>query len=59
MLTDGPGTNLVPALNAILDLIEDGRLEVPIEHTYPLTEAAVALDASQTGHVSGRLVLVP
>jgi NADPH:quinone reductase-like Zn-dependent oxidoreductase len=59
ILTDGPGTNLVPALNAILDLIEDGRLEVPIERTYPLTEAAVALDASQTGHVSGKLVLVP
>jgi NADPH:quinone reductase-like Zn-dependent oxidoreductase len=59
ILTDGPGTNLVPALHAILDLIEDGRLEVPIERTYPLTEAAVALDASQSGHVTGKLVLVP
>jgi NADPH:quinone reductase-like Zn-dependent oxidoreductase len=56
---DGPGANLVPALNAILGLIEDGRLQVPIERTYPLTEAAAALNASQTGHVSGKLVLVP
>jgi NADPH:quinone reductase-like Zn-dependent oxidoreductase len=56
---DGPGANLVPALNDILGLIEDGRLQVPIERTFPLTEAAAALDASQTGHVSGKLVLVP
>jgi NADPH:quinone reductase-like Zn-dependent oxidoreductase len=56
---DGPGATLVPALNAILGLIEDGRLQVPIQRTYPLTEAAMALDASQSGHVSGKLVLVP
>jgi NADPH:quinone reductase-like Zn-dependent oxidoreductase len=56
---DGPGAHLVRALDAILGLIEDGRLKVPISRTYPLTEAAVALDASQTGHVSGKLVLVP
>jgi NADPH:quinone reductase-like Zn-dependent oxidoreductase len=56
---DGPGAHLVRALDAILGLIEDGRLQVPIPRTYPLTEAAVALDASQTGHVIGKLVLVP
>ena len=56
---DGPGATLVPALNAILGLIEDGRLQVPIQHTYSLTEAAMALDASQSGHASGKLVLVP
>ncbi|MDX6647096.1 MAG: hypothetical protein QOK40_2823 [Miltoncostaeaceae bacterium] len=56
---DGPGANLVRALDAILGLIEDGRLKVAISRTYPLAEAAVALDASRTGHVSGKLVLVP
>jgi NADPH:quinone reductase-like Zn-dependent oxidoreductase len=56
---DGPGANLIPALDAILGLIEDGRLQVPIERTYPLSEAALALKASQAGHVSGKLVLVP
>src|SRR5437870_7767175 len=56
---DGPGENLVPALDAILGLIEEGRLQVPISRTYPLSEAPLALDASQSGHVSGKLVLVP
>ena len=56
---DGPGANLVPALDAILGLIEEGRLQVPISRTYPLAEAPLALDTSQSGHVSGKLVLVP
>jgi NADPH:quinone reductase-like Zn-dependent oxidoreductase len=55
----GPGANLIPALDAILGFIEDGRLQVPIERSYPLSEAALALKASQAGHVSGKLVLVP
>ena len=43
----------------ILRLIEEGRLRVPISRTYPLTEAGRALDASRSGHVSGKIVILP
>ncbi|MFI1036010.1 NADP-dependent oxidoreductase [Streptomyces sp. NPDC020951] len=49
----------VRALHEILALIEEGRLHVPIQRTYPLTEAAAALDLSRTGHVGGKIVLLP
>ena len=43
----------------ILRLVEEGRLRVPITRTYPLTEAGRALDASRSGHVSGKIVILP
>ncbi|MFJ8113659.1 NADP-dependent oxidoreductase [Streptomyces sp. NPDC096132] len=46
-------------LRALLNLIEEGSLHVPISRTYGLSEAAAALDASQTGHVSGKIVILP
>jgi NADPH:quinone reductase-like Zn-dependent oxidoreductase len=55
----GAGENGVRALHDILALIEEGRLRVPIWRTYPLTETAAALDASRTGHLNGKIVLVP
>jgi NADPH:quinone reductase-like Zn-dependent oxidoreductase len=54
----GAGKNLVPALNDIVALIEDGRLRVPIWRSYPLTEAVAALDAVRTAHVGGKIVLL-
>ncbi|MEV0219699.1 NADP-dependent oxidoreductase [Streptomyces sp. NPDC050704] len=57
--TDGPSGNGSKALRDILALIGEGRLHVPVWHTYPLTEAATALDLSRTGHVGGKLVLLP
>ncbi|APC36218.1 NADPH:quinone reductase [Nocardiopsis dassonvillei] len=47
------------ALRDILALIEAGRLRVPIAGTHPLDEAAIALEESRAGHVSGKLVLLP
>jgi NADPH:quinone reductase-like Zn-dependent oxidoreductase len=38
-----------------------GRLHIPIEKAFPLTAAGVAdaHRASMTGHVAGKLVVVP
>lgn len=57
--TDGPSGNGIRALHDILALIEEGRLHVPIWRTFPLAEAAAALDLSRTGHVGGKIVLLP
>ncbi|GCB44392.1 NADP-dependent oxidoreductase [Streptomyces sp. NL15-2K] len=57
--TDGASGNGVRALRDILALIEEGRLHVPIWRTYPLAEAAAALDLSRAGHVRGKIVLLP
>ena len=46
------------ALAEIVQLIRERHLEVPIAATYPLEEAAKALDASEHGHLAGKIVLV-
>jgi NADPH:quinone reductase-like Zn-dependent oxidoreductase len=51
------GSNDVRSLDEILELIEQGKLQVPIFRTYPLSEAAAAIDASRTGRVRGKIVL--
>ncbi|MBZ9644515.1 zinc-binding dehydrogenase [Streptomyces sp. PSKA30] len=38
------------SMREILGPIEEGRLSAPVSRTYPLTEAAAALDESRTGH---------
>ena len=50
--------DLQPALREIIALIGEGRLEVPIGGTYPLEDAAAALDASEHGHLAGKIVLI-
>jgi NADPH2:quinone reductase len=44
-------------LDALAALIEARRLRLPIEHVYPLTEAAAAHNRVATGHVRGKLVI--
>jgi NADPH:quinone reductase-like Zn-dependent oxidoreductase len=56
---DGGGNDLRPALREIVTLIEQHRLRVPIWRTFPLAETAAALDASSTGHLNGKIVVVP
>ncbi|MEU1183298.1 NADP-dependent oxidoreductase [Streptomyces sp. NPDC005820] len=46
-------------LHELMALVENGHLHVPISRTYGLGEAAAALDASQSGHVNGKLVILP
>jgi len=50
--------DLQPALREIVALIGEGRLRVPIGGTYPLEDAAAALDASEHGHIAGKIALV-
>lgn len=46
-------------LSELADLYATGRLRVSIQRAYPLTEAAEAHRAIETGHVRGKLVLLP
>jgi NADPH:quinone reductase-like Zn-dependent oxidoreductase len=46
-----------PDLAALAGFVEDGRLTVHIERTFPLARAADAQQLSQQGHVRGKLVL--
>jgi NADPH:quinone reductase-like Zn-dependent oxidoreductase len=50
--------DLQPALREIVALIGEGRLQVPIGGTYPLEDAAAALDASEQGHLAGKIILL-
>ncbi|MFC9633501.1 zinc-binding dehydrogenase [Streptomyces mirabilis] len=54
-----PGERGAQALRDILSLMEKGRLRVPIWRTFPLAEAADALQVSQAGHLGGKIVLLP
>jgi NADPH:quinone reductase-like Zn-dependent oxidoreductase len=54
----GPGSELRPALQQIATLIEQGRLTVPWR-SYPLAQTAAALEASQSGHLHGKIVIAP
>ncbi|MEU5032369.1 NADP-dependent oxidoreductase [Streptomyces milbemycinicus] len=54
-----PGAGDIQALGDILALIEAGRLQMPIAGAYPLDEVAAALAVSQSGHLSGKLVVLP
>ncbi|WP_405525634.1 zinc-binding dehydrogenase [Streptomyces canus] len=47
------------ALEPIMDRIVAGRLEVAVEHTYPLSAAAAAHRAIEERRTTGKLVLVP
>jgi NADPH:quinone reductase-like Zn-dependent oxidoreductase len=44
-------------LRTIAQLIDEGYLRVTIAHTFPLREASLAHELSQTGHGRGRIVL--
>jgi NADPH:quinone reductase-like Zn-dependent oxidoreductase len=55
----GAGSALGEALREIVGLIDEGRLKVSISGTYPLAQAVAALDASRTGHATGKFVVVP
>jgi NADPH:quinone reductase-like Zn-dependent oxidoreductase len=55
----GMGTGrAVHALGEIGDLIEAGKFSLPIAQTFPLDQIAKAHEASQTGHVRGKLVVL-
>lgn len=55
----GAGTDLGDALRELVTLLERGRLTVPIWHAYPLAEIATAFKVSSSGHVAGKIVVLP
>jgi NADPH:quinone reductase-like Zn-dependent oxidoreductase len=44
-------------LLAVLTLIAEGRLKVPIQARFPLARAAEAYELSRSGHVRGKIIL--
>jgi len=46
-------------LQEIVGLIAQDRMRVPIWRTYALEQAAAALDVSRSGHLGGKIVLLP
>jgi NADPH:quinone reductase-like Zn-dependent oxidoreductase len=45
------------ALAEAARLFQEGALRIPVERTFPLAEAGAAQQASQDGHVRGRLIV--
>ena len=44
-------------LLALLSLVAQGRLKVPVEARFPLARAAEAYELSRTGHARGKILL--
>jgi NADPH:quinone reductase-like Zn-dependent oxidoreductase len=58
-VTGGADGRAVAALGEAADLIEAGRLQMPVAQSFPFAQAAEAHRVSQDGHVRGKLILVP
>jgi NADPH:quinone reductase-like Zn-dependent oxidoreductase len=59
LLTGGPGTaRRWDALDHAATLVEQGKLVVPVQQTFPLDQVGEAERISQEGHLSGKLVLL-
>ncbi|WP_432159543.1 NADP-dependent oxidoreductase [Streptomyces sp. NRRL F-5630] len=54
----GTAGSVPDALAEAAELIARGRLHIPVEKSYPLTEAARAHSDSQAGHARGRRVIL-
>ncbi|ATY13797.1 NADP-dependent oxidoreductase [Amycolatopsis sp. AA4] len=54
----GVGGDMREALAETVTLIERGKLRIPVDKSYPLSEAAAAHADSQAGHTRGRRVLL-
>jgi NADPH:quinone reductase-like Zn-dependent oxidoreductase len=57
-VTGGDGGQ-APRLAQVADLLAAGRLKMPIAGAYPLDRIGEAYAESQSGHVRGKLVLLP
>ncbi|WP_433048119.1 NADP-dependent oxidoreductase [Dactylosporangium sp. CS-033363] len=56
-VTDGSEGRAYQTLQEAAALYTEGRFTMPVERTYPLSEAAAAHDLSESGHVRGKIVL--
>ncbi|KAA2265837.1 zinc-binding dehydrogenase [Solihabitans fulvus] len=50
---------IVEVLAELADLIDAGRLEIPIAATYPLAEVQAAYKELEQRHTRGKIVLLP
>jgi NADPH:quinone reductase-like Zn-dependent oxidoreductase len=46
-------------LAELAEAIAAGDLVVPIQRTYPLDDVRAAFDELETGHMAGKIVLIP
>jgi NADPH:quinone reductase-like Zn-dependent oxidoreductase len=58
-VTDGSEGHAWQTLQEAAALYAEGRFTMPVERTFPLEEAAAAHDLSESGHVRGKIVLIP
>jgi NADPH:quinone reductase-like Zn-dependent oxidoreductase len=58
-VTTGAEERAFYALADAARLHEQGRFSIPVERTFPFADAAEAHRLSESGHVRGKLVLVP
>jgi NADPH:quinone reductase-like Zn-dependent oxidoreductase len=58
-VTTGADGRSWQALGEAAQLYEEGKLSVPVERTFPFSQAAEAHRVSEEGHVRGKLVLIP
>ena len=58
-VTGGGDGRATEALGEAAELVDAGRLKIPVAQTFPFAVAAEAHRVSQGGHVRGKLVLVP
>ncbi|WP_433207454.1 NADP-dependent oxidoreductase [Dactylosporangium sp. CS-047395] len=56
-VTDGSEGRAYQTLHEAAALYAEGRFTMPVERTFPLSEAAAAHDLSESGHVRGKIVL--
>lgn len=64
LLGNGPGADPGSEIRRagrpeVARLVAEGRLELPIAGTYPLEQTAAAHRESRSGHVAGKLVVIP
>jgi NADPH:quinone reductase-like Zn-dependent oxidoreductase len=55
----GPGEEVPGALAEAAELLASGRLKLDVARTFPLDQAAQAQQESESGHVRGKLIIVP
>jgi NADPH:quinone reductase-like Zn-dependent oxidoreductase len=58
-VTDGSEGRAWETLREAADLYEQGRFTMPVERSFPLSEATAAHDLSESGHVRGKVILIP
>ena len=58
-VTTGSDGRSWQALGQAAQLYEQGKLSLPVERTFPFSQAPEAHRLSQEGHVRGKLVLIP